>query len=70
MTDLDVERFRLGILQQAWGNGKGAIKMNLGRVLFEDTYFQILLMDAMTSQVLEVMKQGWTFCMVLVSALL
>lgn len=59
MTNLEVERFRLGILQQAWGNGKGAIKTNLGRVLFEDAYFQILLRDAITSQVLGVMKQGW-----------
>lgn len=44
MTDLEVEGFRLGILQQTWGNGKEGIQVNLGRVLIEDTYFQILLM--------------------------
>lgn len=45
MTDLEVEGFRLGILQQTWGNGKEGIQVNLGRVLIEDTYFQILLMS-------------------------
>lgn len=44
MTDLEVEGFRLGILQQTRGNGKEGIQVNLGRVLIEDTYFQILLM--------------------------
>lgn len=43
MTDLEVEGFRLDILQQAWGNGKEDIKMNLGRALMEDTSCQILL---------------------------
>lgn len=44
MTDLEVEGFRFGILQQAWGNGKEGVKVNWGRVLIEDTYFQLLLM--------------------------
>lgn len=45
MTHLVVEGFRFGILQQVWGNGKGAIKVNLGSVLFEDISSQILMMD-------------------------